>query len=135
MVHFFDNSFVKIDSFKASTALFLINISRSGRLPMDSIVKRTIAEVIVDWNKNGVYNAITNTCQDFVEDMIEQIMENCKSVLTPDDYLSFSFKHNKLVKRYLEELVKHPEQAGMYFDFNGTMLNFRSHDGTKKKKN
>ncbi len=60
MIHFLDNHFVKIDSFKASNALYLTNISRSGRLPNTPEVKRTIAEVIVDFNVNKMYQLSTN---------------------------------------------------------------------------
>ena len=41
---------MKIDKFKASSAMYLINISKYGRLPLEESVKKTIAEVIVEWN-------------------------------------------------------------------------------------
>jgi hypothetical protein len=115
MVHFLDNHFVKIDSFKASNALYLTNISRSGRLPNKPEVKRTIAEVIVDFNVNKMYSQAKLNCQDFVERLCKQVNEKCKDLLDDNTKLDLHFEQNKLIREYLDLLIKYPQKSGFIF--------------------
>jgi len=125
MVHFLDNNFVKIDQFKAGRALLLINISQSGRLPKTEEVKTAIAEIIVEWNKTKYYDQAYCNCQDFVETMCMQINE--KIQLVELDKLGLSFKHNKILRAYLEELVKSPEKTGFHITIDDRVKEFHSH--------
>jgi len=125
MVHFLDNHFVKIDKFKASQALLLINMSQSGRLPKSDEVLNTICEVIVEWNKNAFYDKALRNCQDFVEDLCSQINSKCN--LKPKDKLGLSFEQNKILRDYLDILVKHPEDSGFNFTLNGEKQTFETH--------
>jgi len=115
MVHFLDNHFVKIDYFKANRALYLISISKSGRLPKTDQVKTAIAEVIVEWNKFALYDRTSQNCQDFVEDLCSQVNGSCNLKGTRNE-LKLSFE-NTIIKEYIEELIDHPEKSGFYFNF------------------
>lgn len=138
VVHFFNNSFVKIDTFKAQNALYLINISKSGRLPLSDKVQHTIAEVIVLFNKHALYDNKYCNCQDFLEYMLDEINTKCK--LEASDILSFSFKDNPAIKFFLDNLIEYPDYMRFvfYFDINGRrerhfFLNHEDLDEWEKK--
>jgi hypothetical protein len=125
MVHFLDNHFVKIDQFKAASALLLTNMSKSGRLPKSDKVKQIIAEVIVDWNKHAFYDKALRNCQDFVEDLCDQLNSKCN--LSEEHKLGLSFNHNKILRDYLDTLIKHPEKSGFHLLFKNELVEFTTH--------
>jgi len=112
MVHFFDNSFVKIDQFKSKQALLLLSISQSGRLPNDDKLKTIIAQVIVEWNKFYMYDEKFSNCQDFVEYLVKQVSS---FPLTENDKLSLSFEHNKIIRDYMKLIRTAPLKSGFVF--------------------
>lgn len=130
VVHFFTNSFVKIDRFKGSNALYLININSSGRLPKSEKIQQAIAEVIVKWNKEAVYDHSVCNCQDFVEDLCDTL--NKKFNLSPPEKIELNFKSNPLIKKFLDELVDYPDFATPYFKLENIRYVFKTHEDLDK---
>jgi len=126
IVHFMRNSFVRIDRFKGQNALFLINISASGRLPCDDKVQTAIATAIVKWNKEAIYNDLYSNCQDFVQYVCNEIN---KCDLPSNAKISFNFEDNPLVKKYLDYLRQNPHyQKKFFIDSDGIRHVFETHD-------
>lgn len=125
LVHFLDNHFVKIDTFKASSALQLIYISKSGRLPYTGQIQKIIAERIVKWNKTKFYDYRYRNFGDFVEDICNSLNPHLKE----GDMLDLSFSSRPEMQQYLSNLVKNPKTYATFgFNFEGGFITFETHN-------